>query len=103
MSRELLTGLTRTYLDGKVREALDEDAADRDVTTAAVVPPALWAEAELRAGEVGVVAGLAVAEVVFHQVDPESEFEALAADGERVAPGAVMARGRGPLASLLGA
>jgi nicotinate-nucleotide pyrophosphorylase (carboxylating) len=101
MSRELLTGLTRGYLEGKVREALDEDAADRDVTTTAVVPPGLWAEAELRAGVGGVVAGLAVAETAFGQVDEEVEFDALTADGDRVASGTVLARVRGPLGSLL--
>jgi nicotinate-nucleotide pyrophosphorylase (carboxylating) len=103
MSRELLTGLNRAYLVGKVREALEEDAADRDVTTTAVVAPDLWAEAELRAGAAGVAAGLAVSEAVFREVDAEAEFEALAADGDRVTPGTVMARVRGPLASLLSA
>jgi nicotinate-nucleotide pyrophosphorylase (carboxylating) len=92
---------TRAYLERKVREALDEDAVERDVTTAAVVPAELCAEAELRAGAAGVVAGLAVAEEVFRQVDGEAAFEALTADGARVAPGDVLARVRGPLTSLL--
>jgi nicotinate-nucleotide pyrophosphorylase (carboxylating) len=90
-----------TDLEDKVREALDEDAADRDVTTAAVVPPGLCAEAELRAGAAGVVAGLAVAREAFRQVDGGAEFEALVEDGARVAPGDVLARVRGPLAGLL--
>jgi nicotinate-nucleotide pyrophosphorylase (carboxylating) len=94
-------GLTQEYVVGKVWEALDEDAAGRDVTTAAVVAPDLWAEAELRAGADGVIAGLGVAEEAFRQVDAEAEFHALAADGDRVAPGDVLARVRGPLAGLL--
>jgi nicotinate-nucleotide pyrophosphorylase (carboxylating) len=93
--------MTREYLERKVREALDEDAADRDVTTSAVVPPDLCAEAELRAGAAGVVAGLAVAEEAFRQVDGDAVFEALTADGARVAPGDVLARVRGPLSGLL--
>jgi nicotinate-nucleotide pyrophosphorylase (carboxylating) len=102
MMREALApGAARTYLERKVREALDEDGADRDVTTAAVVPSGLWAEAELRAGAQGVLAGLAAAAEAFRQVDAEAVFEALAGDGARVAPGDVVARVRGPLAGLL--
>jgi len=88
-------------LERKVREALDEDRADDDVTTAAVVPPGLWAEAVLLARADGVVAGLEVAEEVFRQVDAGVAFEAAVADGARVAGGDVLARVRGPLASLL--
>jgi nicotinate-nucleotide pyrophosphorylase (carboxylating) len=90
-----------TYLEDKVREALDEDAADRDVTTASVVPPGLRAEAELRAGAAGVVAGMTAAREAFRQVDAGAEFEGLVEDGARVAPGDVVARVRGPLAGLL--
>jgi len=101
MPETMAPGLTREYLEQKVGEALREDAADRDVTTAAVVPPDLWAEAELLARADGVVAGLAVAEEVFRQVDAATAFEALTADGARVVDGAVLARARGPLGSLL--
>ena len=101
MPETMAPGLTRGYLEQKVGEALREDAADRDVTTAAVVPPDLWAEAELLARADGVVAGLAVAEEVFRQVDAATAFEALTADGARVVDGAVLARARGPLGSLL--
>jgi nicotinate-nucleotide pyrophosphorylase (carboxylating) len=95
--------LTRAYLEAKVREALEEDLGPdgRDVTTDAVVPAGLWAEAALTAGAAGVVAGLAVAEEVFRQVDPTCSFEAVAAEGGRVGRGDVVARVRGPLASLL--
>jgi len=94
-------GLTRSYLVGKVWEALDEDAADRDVTTAAIVTDDLWAEADLLAGGDGVVAGLDAAEETFVQVDGDAEFDALVADGARVAGGDVLARVRGRLAGLL--
>jgi len=101
MREAVAPGLTRSYLVGKVWEALDEDAADRDVTTAAVVPADLWAEADLLAGGGGVVAGMAAAEETFVQVDGDIEFEALAVDGDRVAPGDVLAHVRGRLAALL--
>lgn len=95
--------LTRSYLEGKVREALEEDLGPRaeDVTSAAVVPDGAWADAELRAKAAGVVAGLPVAGEAFRQVDALISFERLAADGDRVAAGQVVARCRGPLRGLL--
>jgi nicotinate-nucleotide pyrophosphorylase (carboxylating) len=93
--------VTRAYLERKVREALDEDAVDRDVTSAAVVARDLWADAELRARSEGVVAGVEVAAEVFRQVDARIAFEPLAPDGARVHPGVVVAWVRGPLTSLL--
>src|SRR6266545_3487862 len=100
--RELTTpSPTRAYLERKVREALEEDAAGDDVTTAAVVQGGMWAEAELLAGADGVVAGLDAAEEVFRQVDAEVAFEPLTSDGAHIGPGGVLARVRGPLASLL--
>jgi nicotinate-nucleotide pyrophosphorylase (carboxylating) len=97
----MTTRLTSSAVEAKVREALDEDGAWSDVTTDAVVPPELTAEAELRAGAAGVVAGLAVAEEVFRQVDSAAVFEAAVSDGARVGAGDVIARVSGPLAALL--
>jgi nicotinate-nucleotide pyrophosphorylase (carboxylating) len=93
--------LSHAYLEAKVREALAEDAAEHDVTTAAVVPADLCVEAELVAKAAGVVAGLAAAEEAFRQLDPAVAVEPLRPDGSRVAPGDVIARVRGPLASVL--
>jgi nicotinate-nucleotide pyrophosphorylase (carboxylating) len=93
--------LTREYLEAKVWEALREDGVEDDLTTSAVVAADLFAEAELVAKAGGVVAGLAVAEAVFRQVDPTLEFRATAVDGSVVHVGEHLASVRGPLASLL--
>ncbi|MCE9637058.1 MAG: carboxylating nicotinate-nucleotide diphosphorylase [Planctomycetes bacterium] len=84
-----------------VAAALAEDFARSDVTTMALVPAAAPGSAEIRAKQAGVVAGVAVAEEAFRQVDPLVRFSALARDGERVVPGRVVARIEGPLLSLL--
>jgi nicotinate-nucleotide pyrophosphorylase len=93
--------LTPAYLAAKVAEALEEDGAAADVTTEAVVPSDLVAEAELVAGAEGVVAGLPVAEEVFRQVDRRVTVAALAREGSAVRAADVMARVEGPLGSLL--
>jgi nicotinate-nucleotide pyrophosphorylase (carboxylating) len=87
----------------KVAEALREDlgAAGRDVTSDTVVGAGLWATAELRAKGPGVLAGLAVAEEVFRQVDPAIAFHAAVADGAAVGAGALLVEVSGPLGGLL--
>jgi nicotinate-nucleotide pyrophosphorylase (carboxylating) len=95
--------LTETYLQAKVKEALDEDLGvlRRDVTTDAVVPPSLTAEADLLAKAGGVIAGLIVVAEVFEQVDPAIELHCLVGDGGRVTAGQRIASVRGALRSLL--
>jgi nicotinate-nucleotide pyrophosphorylase (carboxylating) len=93
--------LSLAGMEAKVREALAEDAVDRDVTTAAVVPPGLQASAHLIARSAGVVAGLPVADEVFRQVDSSVWFEPVVGDGDRIGADQVLARLHGPLGSLL--
>lgn len=95
--------LTEAYLAAKADEALREDLGEppRDLTTAAVVPASLCAEAVLIARRDGVLAGLFVAAEVFRRVDATTELTALAAEGSRLAAGQALARVRGRLAALL--
>jgi nicotinate-nucleotide pyrophosphorylase (carboxylating) len=66
--------------------ALREDLGDNgvDVTTESLVSAEARAEAHLVAREACVIAGLAVAEEVFLQVNPALEIEACVADGDNV-------------------
>lgn len=95
--------LTRELLSRKVAEALDEDLgpARRDLTSEAVVDPGQYADAVLIAQSEGVLAGMALAEEVFRQLDPAEAMTALVADGMAVAPGQTIARLRGSLRTLL--
>jgi nicotinate-nucleotide pyrophosphorylase (carboxylating) len=95
--------LTQEYLRAKVAEALAEDLGPErlDLTSDAVVPHGLLAEAEIEARATGVVAGLIAAEEAFRQVDAAIAFETAAGDGARVSPGMVVARVEGSLSSLL--
>jgi nicotinate-nucleotide pyrophosphorylase (carboxylating) len=84
-----------------IAAALREDCADGDVTSRALVPADAAGSAMIRAKATGVVAGLDVAAAVFAHVDPRVRFQGAVRDGDRVAPGAVLARVAGPLRSLL--
>jgi len=68
-----------------VARALAEDVGTGDITSTLIVPSAARSRGVLRAKVPGVISGLAVAREVFRQVDGELAFEALIADGERVA------------------
>ncbi len=72
-----------------IRRWLAEDVGDGDRTTDAIVPAEARATATLVVREPGVVAGLGLARQVFGALDPDLRWEPIAADGERVLPGAV--------------
>jgi len=81
--------------------SLEEDAARRDVTTRALVAVDRQAAAEIRARAAGVICGLPLARRLAERFGQHLEFEEGARDGDRVAAGAVVARLRGPAASIL--
>ncbi len=65
-----------------IERALAEDVGDGDLTTAATVPAGARARARIDQKAPGVVAGLRVAEAVFHRLDPTLEFEPLVDEGK---------------------
>jgi nicotinate-nucleotide pyrophosphorylase (carboxylating) len=84
--------------------ALDEDLGRAgDITTRACVPEGAVARATIGARDAGTIAGLDVASAVFRRLDPSVTVTLDAADGDRVAPGAVLARVEGNAWSVLAA
>jgi nicotinate-nucleotide pyrophosphorylase (carboxylating) len=95
-------GLDPDRVLASVVDAVAEDLPGEDVTSAATLDPARQAWADLVARADGVVAGLAVAEVVFrHVVGPAVEVNRQAADGDRVSRGDVLLSVHGPVPALL--
>ncbi|KAL2518886.1 Nicotinate-nucleotide pyrophosphorylase [carboxylating] [Abeliophyllum distichum] len=78
-----------TYdLNGVIQLALSEDAGDRgDVTCKATIPVEMEVEAHFLAKEDGIVAGIALAEMVFSEVDPSLKVEWYRKDGDSVHKG----------------
>ncbi|KAI3467001.1 hypothetical protein Pfo_023664 [Paulownia fortunei] len=78
-----------TYdLKGVIQLALSEDAGDRgDVTCKATIPVEMEVEAHFLAKEDGIVAGIALAEMVFNEADPSLKVEWYAKDGDSVQKG----------------
>lgn len=71
-----------------IKLALAEDQGDRgDVTSKATIPGDMEVEAFFLAKENGIVAGIALAEMVFSEVDPSLKVEWAIKDGDSVQKG----------------
>ena len=81
--------------------ALKEDLMFGDITTETTVPVGHTSKAYITAKEEGVIAGLPVAEYVFHQIDKDLVFDALVKDGEKVKAGQHIATVYGSTRSIL--
>ena len=89
------------YLRRLAEDALIEDHAFQDVTTAALVPAGQSGRGVIVAKAEGVLAGLEVARAVFAAADETLAWRADCLDGDRLSPGARVATVEGPLASIL--
>lgn len=78
-----------TYdLKGVIKLALAEDSAHQgDVTSLATIPANMEVEAQFLAKEDGILAGISLAEMIFHEVDPSLKVEWFQKDGDRVHKG----------------
>ena len=84
-----------------IRAALEEDIGTGDVTTNSIVPPDATLRGNIIAKQSGVVAGLAVASAVFHQLDQSVKLTPAVTDGSIVGDRTVLARVDGPARALL--
>ena len=88
-------------IQAMVRAALDEDGAQRDVTSDYLELGARTVVAEIRVSAPVVVCGIEVAREVFRQVDAECTFDARAADGARAAGDTLLCSLEGRAASIV--
>ncbi len=89
------------YLDSFIKNALSEDMPHGDITTDILIPESQRSEAVLTVKENGIIAGMDIAERVFHVVDERLDFKAFVKDGVNVKVGTDIARVKGCTASLL--
>jgi nicotinate-nucleotide pyrophosphorylase (carboxylating) len=85
-----------------VRAGLLEDLGRAgDITSEAVIPAGATARCKLVARDAGALAGLDFARTAFALIDPSLTFNALIADGARLAPGDVIAEIAGSAGHIL--
>ncbi len=81
--------------------ALKEDLMFGDITTETTVPQEHTSKAYITAKEDGVIAGLPVAQYIFHKIDKDLVFDALVKDGDKVKVGQHIASVYGKTRSIL--
>jgi nicotinate-nucleotide pyrophosphorylase (carboxylating) len=101
---KMLPALPPPLVAEAVKRALAEDLGRAgDITSAATIPADATAAGIIATREAGVIAGLALAEAAFREMDPAVSFEAAVADSDAVAAGAIVARISGNARALLSA
>eukprot|EP00850_Spirogloea_muscicola_P012299 SM000079S22417 [mRNA] locus=s79:20814:23915:- [translate_table: standard] len=92
-----------TYdIHATIRMALNEDLGDRgDVTCLATIPAETQAEARFLAKASGILAGRAVADLIFHEVDPKLQVEWSLKDGDALEKGTEFGIVQGSARSIL--
>lgn len=89
--------------EGLIRLALAEDLGSGDVTSEALIPDGVEAQANIIAREPLVVCGHEVAAAVFHAFHAAIVYEPMIPDGAMAETDAVLATLRGPLRGILSA
>jgi len=84
-----------------IEEAILEDVGMGDVTTDSIVTADLLGRGEIRLKESGVIAGLEVAEMVFHFIDPHLIVKRFFQDGSFIESGSIVAAVDGSFTSIL--
>ena len=100
----ILAPLLPILYEVQIANALAEDLGRAgDLTSDAVLPAGLFAEALVVSRKPGRIAGLDVALAAFRRLDPGVEIEVLSSDGRDAAAGDVLARVRGGARAVLAA
>ena len=91
----------RPFVDELISLAIKEDIGDGDHTSLCCIPAEEQGRMRLLCKQVGVIAGIEIAEIVLNRLDPEMKFEQILQDGARVKVGDVAFYVSGRLRSLL--
>ncbi|MBA4311498.1 MAG: nicotinate-nucleotide diphosphorylase (carboxylating) [Chlorobiaceae bacterium] len=89
------------HLNQIIQEAIVEDVGLGDITTESIVSHDLLGHGEMRAKEQGIVAGVAIAEKIFHFIDPELQFKRFITDGSVVDTNTIINAVDGSFGSIL--
>jgi nicotinate-nucleotide pyrophosphorylase (carboxylating) len=89
------------FVEELIELAIREDIGDGDHTSLASIPAEAQGSMKLLVKESGIIAGVEVAGMVFHRLDPQAKFEVLIPDGTPVKPGDIVFYVSGTVRTLL--
>jgi len=90
-------------LDEIIENALNEDIGDGDITSLTLLRSMIPGKARLKVKERGLLAGIPVAEKIFHKIDPSLKVILFKKDGDPVKPGDIVLEVKGDVHSILAA
>lgn len=98
--------IRQPYLSDKavsefIKSALAEDLGEGDHSTLGSVPSGLVSRAKLLVKEEGIIAGVELADKIFHQYDPSLTIKTLKRDGDAISKGDIGFVVEGPARSIL--
>lgn len=93
--------VTDELINDFIDRAFQEDLGDGDHSTLASIPADAEKSAYLLMKESGVIAGMELAPLIFHKLDPDMVIEPLAKDGDQVQKGDVILRLKGKVRAIL--
>ena len=93
--------VTDELINDFIDRAFQEDLGDGDHSTLASIPADAEKSAYLLMKESGVIAGMELAPIIFHKLDPEMVLEPFVKDGDRVVKGDVILRIKGKVRAIL--
>ena len=88
-------------LDSIIKTALEEDLPQGDITSESIIEPNFFSEAIILAKEMGILAGIEVAQRVFQLIDDTVIFRKRLKDGKPFDPGQILADLKGNSISIL--
>jgi nicotinate-nucleotide pyrophosphorylase (carboxylating) len=92
---------TDPFIDKLIKLAFAEDIGDGDHTTLSTIPKSAEGMVRLIVKEEGVLAGVAIAETIFHTFDPKLKMNVFMQDGAEVKYGDIAFTVEGKVQSLL--
>jgi nicotinate-nucleotide pyrophosphorylase (carboxylating) len=93
--------ISPAYLTAFIDNAFQEDIGDGDHTSFACISPSRQGKAQLLLKQEGILAGIGVAEQIFHRFDAELKINVFLRDGAEVYPGDVAFTVEGKVLSIL--
>jgi len=84
-----------------ISRAISEDLGPGDITAQTLFPDPPVISAHFLAKEAGILAGMPLVTRIFQRLDPNSQFEFLATEGQTIAMGTVLARVTGKADAVL--
>jgi nicotinate-nucleotide pyrophosphorylase (carboxylating) len=93
--------MMQQHLNTFIREALEEDIRQGDITSLACISKSSRSSAKLLVKDTGMIAGVELAKIIFQYLDPEIEFNIFIEDGSYVKFGDVVFEVQGYTQDLL--